>query len=374
MSLSIDVQFAPRMGPYLKGFKHTGGYTWTMRCPFCGDSKKNKVKRRAGFFRGKDETSDMLLFSCFNCSTSTTLSNVIKQFAPDIYDEYRFSIYRETNPVEDHDDEVQIDYNFFKLSSRTIELTYDAALDNIHRLDKLSLNHPAVQYIAKRAIPKDLWHLFYFAPKFMTWTNTLLPGKFELRTADYPRLIIPFFNEHGRMFAFAARAFGDEIPKYYTIKMVESEEKIYGRERLDYSKPILATEGQIDAILLPNCIGVSGSSFDTPFMQGIKTNVTLCPDNEPRNSQIVAQYRKYIEAGYRICMLPESFAFKDINEAIQGGMTQAEIVKVIDENSYQGFAAKLRFAAWQKCGDAKSYKFAAPKPECKSDLLASLRK
>lgn len=349
MSLSIDVQFAPRMGPYLKGFKHTGGYTWTMRCPFCGDSKKNKVKRRAGFFRGKDETSDMLLFSCFNCSTSTTLSNVIKQFAPDIYDEYRFSIYRETNPVEDHDDEVQIDYNFFKLSSKTIELAYDDALDNIHRLDKLSLNHPAVQYIAKRAIPKDLWYLFYFAPKFMTWTNTLLPGKFELRTADYPRLIIPFFNEHGRMFAFAARAFGDETPKYYTIKMVESEEKIYGRERLDYSKPILAVEGQADSLFLKNAIAVSGSSFDTPFIQGIKTNCTIIFDNEPRNKQIVKQIEHIIDAGFNICLLPTSFPGKDINEAILNGLSSDDIMNVITEHSYNGLHAKIEFLKWKCC-------------------------
>lgn len=354
MSLSIDIQFVSRLSPYLKFFKHKGGYKWNCRCPLCGDSKLNKVKARGWFIRGKKDTSDMLLYSCFNCGASTTLGKIIQHLSVELYNEYRFSLYRENEPEEEIVKEVNFD--IFKTSSRKVEITYDAALDGIQRLDTLSPNHPAVQYVNSRKIPKDKWHLFYFAPKFMGWTNTLIPGKFELRTKDYPRLIIPSFNEHGKMFGFAARAFGDETPKYYNVKLDEDEEKIYGRERLDYSKPIIVVEGQVDSILLPNAIAVAGSSFDTPYVRGIKCNCTLVPDNEPRNPQIVALYRKYIAADYKICILPESFLFKDINEAVIGGMTPDEIVKVINDNTYQGLSAEMRFTTWNKCNISKNFK------------------
>ncbi len=353
MSLSIDIAFVTRLRPYLKLFKHVGGYNYACRCPFCGDSKKSASKRRGGFFRGKDDTSDMLLFACFNCGVSTTIGKVIQHCSVDLYDEYKFAQYRENAPIDD-DDEVEVSLDIFKASSRKLNTTYDAALDDIFCLDVLSENHPAVKYIASRAIPRDKWHLFYFAPKFMTWTNTLVPNKFEMRTADYPRLIIPSFNEHGKMFGFAARAFGDETPKYYNVKLDEDEEKIYGRERLDYAKPVIIVEGQLDSICIPNTIAVAGSSFDTPFVRGIKTNCVLVYDREPRNNELVKNIKKTIDAGYRVCLLPETFPGKDINEAIIAGMTQQEIVKIINDNTFVGIDAQIKFAQWNKCDQQKS--------------------
>lgn len=357
MSLSIDTQFVTRLSPYLKSFKHKGGYKWNCRCPLCGDSKLNKIKARGWFLRGKKDTSDMLLYNCFNCGASTTLGKIIQHISTELYDEYRFAVYRENIPeIETESEEIEVDLNIFKISSKKIEITYDAALDDLFRLDKLSINHPAVKYVLDRKIPKEVWHLFYFAPKFMTWTNTLIKDKFQMRTPDYPRLIIPFLNQHGKMFGFAARAFGAETPKYYTIKLDENEEKIYGRERLNYSKQILVVEGQVDSLLLDNCISVSGSSFITNYTLGIITNCTLVYDREPRNPEIVRQIKKSIDAGFKVCLLPETFPGKDINEAIIAGLTKEEITKMIEDNSYQGLAAEIKFADWNMCAQPKKFK------------------
>lgn len=345
MSLVSDIQYVGRLAPYLQLFKHKGGYSWNCRCPFCGDSAKKKHLARGWFFRGNKDLQDMLLYRCYNCGVATSMSKVMHTFAPELYKEYRFSSYRESNPLLDAEPSLEM----FKTEPVHLEdLGVDSVLDSLKSLDELPVTHPAVQYLVKRKLPENLWHLFYFAPKFKKFTNSALRENKFKEEDDYPRLIIPFFNEHGKMFAFAARAFGQEEPKYFTIKIDENEEKIYGRERLDYSKHIYVVEGQIDSMLLPNCISVSGSSFDTPFIQGIATNCTLIPDAEPRNVEIVKQYRKYVQAGYRVCMLPETFEFKDINEAIEGGMTPSQITDLIDANSFQGLEAQIRFATWQK--------------------------
>ena len=344
MSILTDITFVPQLSPYLDKFKHKGGYMWACRCPYCGDSQKNKNKTRGGFYRKHDK----ILFNCFNCGVSTTLGKVIEHLDLQLYKTYRLAKYKDSCNV----DSFITNRIEMPKPKDEIELS-DTSLDLLIPITELDEDHDVVKYIKNRKIPNELWNLFYYTQAFKEYTNEQLPGKFSNLNNDHPRLVLPYLNEHGRMFAYAGRSLNGEEPKYITIKLVESEEKVYGRERLDYSKLILVVEGQIDSVLLSNCISVSGSSFDTPFIRGIKTNAVLVPDNEPRNSAIVQQYNKYINEGYRVCMLPETFEFKDINEAIIGGMTSNEIRNLILDNTYQGLEAKAKFANWRKTGDVQ---------------------
>lgn len=349
-SMITDLQYIERVRPYVGRFKPHGGERWNFRCPYCGDSKKENKAR--GWLYRKD---DKILYNCFNCSVSTTLGKLLEYLDLQLYKEYRMSYYREdqsfkSSNIELDSDDLDLDdlTDFFKSTTKSLPI-YDSALDKLVPISSLPVDHYVVKYIQSRKIPKNLWHLFYFTTKFKKYTNDLKPGKFDTLDRDHPRLVLPYFNEHGRMFAFAGRALNGEEPKYFTIKLIEEEEKIYGRERLDYSKPIIVVEGQIDAVLLPNAISVSGSSFDTPFIRGISTNAILVPDNEPRNPQIVKLYKKYIASGFRVCMLPETFLHKDINDAVIAGLTSNDILQIIHENSYQGLEAELKFISWQKC-------------------------
>jgi hypothetical protein len=128
----------------------------------------------------------------------------------------------------------------------------------------------------------------------------------------------------------------------------ETQEKIYGLDRIDFSKRILVVEGPIDSLFLPNAVAVSGASFDTPTIRSLLTNATIVMDNEPRNKDIVKQLEKYIESGFSVCMFPNSIEQKDINEMIlHGGMTADEITEVINTNTHTGMEAKLRFSEWR---------------------------
>jgi hypothetical protein len=73
-------------------------------------------------------------------------------------------------------------------------------------------------------------------------------------------------------------------------------------------------------------------------------------DNEPRNKEIVKQLEKYIDAGYSVCMFPDTVKQKDINEMIlEGGLSVEDIVELINTNTYTGMDAKLKFVNWRKC-------------------------
>lgn len=338
--LFIDVKYASMLSPKLRNFKQKKDYIWNFSCPVCGDSATNKLKARGFIYRKKSD----LFVKCHNCGYGTNLGNFIKTVDPILYDEYVIERYKSGATR----------YNAHKDISVTLPQTQepeglrDDILDGLERIDLLSSTHPAVQYVMSRKIPKDKWDLIYFAKKFKKWSNSV-KFKFTNEENDAPRLVFPFFTAQGKVFAYSARAFGNEEPKYITIKIDEDKEKIYGLDRIDWGQKVFVVEGQVDSLFLPNCLAVGGASFDLLEIQKIKTNCVLVMDNEPRNKEIVKQLGKYIESGYTVCMFPEEIKFKDINDMVMNGMTVEEIVSVINKNSYQGLAAEMQFASWKKC-------------------------
>ena len=82
--------------------------------------------------------------------------------------------------------------------------------------------------------------------------------KFRSINIDYPRLVIPFFDKSGKMFAYQGRAFGNETPRYITLKLVSEKEKIYGLERIDFDSHVFVVEGPIDSLFIDNCLAVAG--------------------------------------------------------------------------------------------------------------------
>lgn len=338
--LYIDAKYASILGSRLRNFKQKNDYLWNYSCPVCGDSSKNKLKARGYIYRKKSD----LFVRCHNCNYGTNIGSFIKYVDTTLYDEYVLERYKSgASKHTDHQDVSEIIPEV-----ATIELLEDDILEGLSRLDTLDVTHPAVSYLIKRKIPRDKWHLLYFAPKFKKFTNSVTPKFQEPIVDEHPRMIIPYFTPAGKCFAFQGRAYGAEEPKYYTIKVDETEEKIYGLDRVDYSKRIYVVEGPIDSLFLGNGIAVSGASFDTPTVRSLLPNATIVMDNEPRNKDIVRQLAKYIELGYNVCIFPESVEEKDINDMILSGKTPDEILELINTNTHRGIEAKLKFSSWKK--------------------------
>jgi transcription elongation factor Elf1 len=335
--LYIDKKYASILGGRLRNFKQKNDYLWNFSCPVCGDSSKNKLKARGYIYRVKSD----LFVKCHNCGYGTNLGNLIKRVDQKLYDEYVLERY--TSGASKYNDHKEVTVP----DSKPI-LLEDDILSPLKRIDLLDETHPAVKYVADRKIPKDRWKYLYFAPKFKKFTNSVSPKFVEPIEGEHPRMIIPFFTDAGKCFAFQARAYGDEQPKYYTIKVDATRVKIYGLDRIDFSKKIYVVEGPIDSLFLPNAIAVSGASFDTPTIKSLLTNAVIVMDNEPRNKEIVKQMGKYIEEGYNVCMFPDFVMEKDINEMILHGKTSEEILELINTNTFSNLEAKLRYGTWRK--------------------------
>jgi len=338
MPLYIDNKYVNLVAYKLRNFKVKAQNYYSFSCPICGDSKKDPRKARGFFLLHKHN----LIYKCHNCGISCGIGPFLKRVDANLYSEYRLENYRETvAPVE------QTTTLFTEVVEQKVEVS-DSILDSLIRIDSLQLTHPVIQYIIGRKIPRSMWDKLYFTKNFKEYTNSV---KFTFTSTenDHPRLVIPFFDEQGNVFAFQGRAFGNEQPKYYTIKLDEDKEKIYGLDRINTKNRIYVVEGPIDSLFLPNAIAVTGSSFDTPTIRGLANVATIVVDNEPRNKEVMNNLDKYIQQGYSVCIWPDHQVGKDINEMIQNGQTVDEIVKIINENTASGLEAQLKYNQWRKC-------------------------
>ncbi len=329
MQSYIDVKYVSLISPYLQQFKKKGDFLWNFRCPYCGDSKKSRTKARGFVFRKKND----LFYKCHNCGVGATLGNLIKEIDLKTYDDYILERYRKGVKTNNPEPEFKFDAPIFHKKG---------ILEKLKSISDLSESHPARKIISERLIPEEHWSDLYLCDSFFKFTNKLIPNKFPSLDKDHPRLLIPFRDEKGEVFAYQGRAFGKEKPKYITIKL-KDRDKIFGLDKVDKKEPIYVVEGPLDSLFLDNCIAVAGAEVPS-----LDCDFTVVFDNEPRNKELLKQIEKTINHGHKICLWPESMKHKDINDMILGGYTKEEIQEIIKQNTFQTASAKMRFATWRK--------------------------
>ena len=338
----IDVKYLNLISPMLPLFKKKGDNLWNFRCPYCGDSQKSRTKARGFVFRRKAD----LFFKCHNCSVGATLANLIKHVDSKTYDDYILERYREEGVHRGKNSPVPKPE--FKFDAPVFKKNVFKSLQSISQLPQ---THPARRLVEERKLSEFSNDLF-LCPSFYKFTNTLVENKFPSLGGDHPRLMIPFRNEEGEIFAYQGRAFGDENPKYITIKLDEDADKIYGLNRVTHDKPVLVVEGPIDSMFLDNCIAVAGADFSKPLSIGgrlmLNGELTVIFDNEPRNKEICKQIEKNISQGRNVVIWPDSMKHKDINDMIIAGYTKEQVQQIITDNTFQTASASLRFAEWRK--------------------------
>jgi len=306
------------LSPRLDKFKKLRDNLFNFRCPYCGDSQKFSNKARGYFYRMKND----FFYKCHNCGKGTTFSKVLQYIDPEMYKE--FVMEKFTGPKTDE----------FKFEAPKFKKR-DPKLENLTPINKLNGNHPARQFVESRQIPEEFYSDLYLCSKFFKWA--------KIRSKqDHPRLVIPFRDESGEVFAAQGRAFGKETPKYLTVKF-QDKPKIFGLDRCDWSQRTYVVEGPLDSLFVDNCLAVAGADFEHHFP--MKENVTIILDNEPRSKEIIKRMEKLIDKDYELVIWPDNVKEKDINDMVLAG--DANIMHTIKNNTYTGLTAKLKLSSWK---------------------------
>ena len=306
------------LSPRLDKFKKLRDNLFNFRCPYCGDSQKFSNKARGYFYRKKND----FFYKCHNCGKGTTFSKVLQYVDPEMYKE--FVMEKFTGPKTDE----------FKFEAPKFKKR-DPKLENLTPINKLNGKHPARQFVESRQIPEEFYSDLYLCSKFFKWA--------KIRSKqDHPRLVIPFRDESGEVFAAQGRAFGKETPKYLTVKF-QDKPKIFGLDRCDWSRRTYIVEGPLDSLFVDNCLAVAGADFEHHFP--MKENVTIILDNEPRSREIIKRIEKLIDKDYELVIWPDNVKEKDINDMVLAG--DANIMHTIKNNTYTGLTAKLKLSSWK---------------------------
>ena len=187
----------------------------------------------------------------------------------------------------------------------------------------------------------------------MTWVNTIIPDKFseEALALDEPRLVIPFFNRAGKLHAVQGRSL-DPLSKgkirYIAIAIDRNFPVMYGLDKYNPFQMGFVTEGPIDSMFLRNSLAACGSDLASKLKDFEKDKITIVYDNEPRKPETVAKIEKAINSLYKVVIWPDNFKYKDINDAIIGGMTEQQIEDILHNNTFSGLRAEMELKRWKR--------------------------
>jgi hypothetical protein len=334
------LNYAKILGAKLDRFtvKRESSFLATARCPICLEGS-SKTKRRFYIYE-KDSSINVV---CHNCGLSTTLISFLKNNFKQLFDEFIF----EKLKISGYSSKVINDKYIPKVIKFVPEKIIRKVSLDLPLVSSLSEDHIAVKYIRNRKLPD---YPFMFAEKFFEFSKqyneTLSVQK------DEPRLIIPFFDKSGSVFAYQGRSFAAKpAQKYITITINDKIPKIFGIDKLDTAKPILLVEGPLDSLFLPNCLASVNASLVSTARKLIagginKSAITLIFDNESRSKTIVSMYESAIREGFNLVIWPRYCNnIKDINDMILQGL---DPLSIISTNTYNGLSGQLQFNKWKK--------------------------
>lgn len=338
MSVYIDRKYVSLISTKLDKFAQKKDYLWVFRCPLCGDSKKNKTKTRGYFYRKKSNIS----FMCHNCGASMSLGNFIKTIDPHLFSEYQMERYKE----ESHSNVARPDFSWAK------EKPVFAKTDSIDlpKLSELDDTHPAKLYALQRKLPR--LNELYYADDFKSFAVSMFPetssGIKKLFDKDQ-RIVIPFYDTENTLLGVQGRTISKSKIRYITLKVAEDCQKVFGLNKVDFSKTIYVVEGPLDSLFLDNCIAPMDAALYSVIQTVGDYDYVFVFDNEARNKEIVKHMSKAVKTGKKICVWPATIKSKDINDMILSGMTSDQIKSIIDSNTFSDLKAQLQLQLYKKC-------------------------
>ena len=319
----VDAKYIGLVSSRLKKFKRVKANLFNFRCPICGDSQKQKNKARGYIYPIKNNMN----YKCHNCGASLSFNNFLKQVDTTLHKQYTLEKFKEGHTGKNF----VVEEPKFEFSKPVFKKSFD--------LPKASSNSVASDYLTKRKLNPDK---FYFADKFMEWTNSQ-KQTFDTILRDESRIVIPMYDEDKNLIGFQGRALGKSFTKYITVMLDDEAPKAYGLDSIDKTSTVYITEGPFDSTFICNSIAMCGADADISSW-GISDPVWIY-DNEPRNREIVSRIQNTINNGGRVVIWPTNIEEKDINDMVLAGH---DVMSMLESNTHSGLEAKIKFNNWKR--------------------------
>lgn len=220
------------------------GSHWHARCPLCGDSKKNSRKKRFHL----DYNDGNPIWQCFNCGRSGSFLDIYAELKGISKDDAKSELFG-FDSIRD------------RLTNREVFLNKHQKMNRINyetfnkiRRQSISRN----QEVSGIVLSKYREHLLKFCDDRKIPTNYDILICYE---GDFKgRIIVPVIDRDNNIVYFQARRLpGSNVQPKYKNPTVEKSTIILNEHKFNKEKPIIVTEGLIDAFMIgdqgTSCLG-----------------------------------------------------------------------------------------------------------------------
>jgi hypothetical protein len=247
----------------------TGGHGTTpynFRCPICGDSKKNKHKKRGYVVFDKGPW----VYTCHNECGKMSFLNFLKDYHPSVHRELMFMALIKRGPRKAKEPVKTAAEKAYKTNPE-----YAFKPGELIEIDESY--HPLAQtaraYCQSRKIPRKIYSRWFVCVKDTKYHDRDNGGNIIYNDKGVPkgneyanRLIIPYYRFGGKFVQFDARALDDNaFLRYRNLEGAERE--LYMYEWLDVSKPFFLLEGSVDSTFIKNSIAFGGTQHLMKFLE-----------------------------------------------------------------------------------------------------------
>lgn len=339
----IDKKYLMISSTYLVGWKDLGDDKYNFRCPLCGDSKKNKAKRRAYFFPHNND----VFFKCHNCGSSMALKAFLTTISPDLASQYRLDKFQQKHSKTENVKEDKIE-KFITNTKERLEKS-KTVLSSTQRIFTLDEDHPARVFLDKRMIPKEKQRKLFYVDNAAAFVNSIENYQ-NTYTSEKGAIVIPFYDEVGVLTYCQLRMLEGKF-RYLTLELAPGK-KIYGLEDIDWNKNVYVVEGPFDSMFIDNCLAVAGVSIlsERKYLQDkCKNGYTLIFDRDYQyNKEVFKQLKEAIDLNEKVVMFDKEFEGKDINETVvMNKWDKSEVMNYIDKHTKKGLTAKLALSLFK---------------------------
>lgn len=308
------------------------------RCDICGDSKKDKTKKRLHLFSKPSWEHDTI--NCFNCQASMSPWNYFKEYHPSVFPQYKNELQQiklsslsfntlfnseEKSEIKE-DLEFNVTFNFDVPKKPRPPLLFKPP-ESLIKLPK-----EAKEYLENRKVVyEDSW----------LYSNSILEiNGAELRLFNH--IIIPFEYEDS-WFGFQAVNINK---KQYFIYLPQENYglKLWNFYNTNLDEPVYFFESIFDAKSsgLKNIVSLMGISIDKNIKSLYKTPIFVF-DNQKVDEASYNETEKLLNEGEKVMVWPTNAStFKDLNDIAKRGVPLEKIANFVEANIYSGMEGLVK--------------------------------
>lgn len=303
-------------------------------CPVCHEGDSFGKKKRLYFF-----FKDDYLF-CHNCGQSWNPYFWIKEVTSMTWKEIRDEVKEYTG-----DDVGFVERTFVSESNFEVP-TLPGECVNISDVNQLIFYKDnwvvdkAIAYIKKRRL-----HTAKFSPKTY---YVCLNDKYHKH-----RIIIPYYNEYGRIESYISRTFLDRDERMKYMLKFNSPKAIFNLDKIDITIPyVFIIEGPIDSMFIQNGVGISGvyltdkQEDDLNAAHPFHKKIWIFDNFRKEGSTVKKIIADKLKDGETVFLYEGDFEpFKDLNEYCTAKEQDSIDPALIVNSSYSGGKGLLRLAS-----------------------------